>query len=385
MQKPLLYCSLLSLAGYFVTWQGIPVLARYTLKAGLAGRDLGKKGTKLEDKLVPESLGVVPGIVFLMCIVIEQLFYSKLPFPLSDYHAALLSICFMLFLGFADDVLDLPWRIKFLLPSIACMPLLAAYSGITHVVIPHPLRWLLASGESSLTPLGEVVNMVVQILPDTHGGIVDLGMLYYVYMGLLAVFTTNAINIYAGVNGLEVGQAFIIAAAVLTHNVLELSVSASSPHLFSAMLLLPFLACTLALLRANWFPARVFVGDTFCYFAGMTLAVTAVLGHFSKSLLLFLLPQIINFLYSIPQLLKLVPCPRHRLPSYDSKHDVMRPSVEPTTGYVNMTLINLTLRVCGPMREETLTTVLLAFQFLCCLLGFWLRYPVADALYTMSS
>lgn len=31
-------------------------------------------------------------------------------------------------------------------------------------------------------------------------------MAYMVYMGMLAVFCTNAINIYAGINGLEAGQ-----------------------------------------------------------------------------------------------------------------------------------------------------------------------------------
>ena len=34
---------------------------------------------------------------------------------------------------------------------------------------------------------------------------VNLGALYYLYMGMLAVFCTNSINIYAGINGLEVG------------------------------------------------------------------------------------------------------------------------------------------------------------------------------------
>ncbi len=29
---------------------------------------------------------------------------------LVDYNAALATVCFMLFLGFADDVLDIPWR-----------------------------------------------------------------------------------------------------------------------------------------------------------------------------------------------------------------------------------------------------------------------------------
>jgi UDP-N-acetylglucosamine--dolichyl-phosphate N-acetylglucosaminephosphotransferase len=42
----------------------------------------------------------------------------------------------------------------------------------------------------------------------------------------------------------------------------------------------------------NRYPARAFVGDTYCYWAGMTLAVVAIIGHFSKTLLLFLIPQV---------------------------------------------------------------------------------------------
>ena len=61
----------------------------------------------------------------------------------------------------------------------------------------------------------------------------------------------------------------------------------------------------------------MFVGDTFTYFAGMVFAAAGITGHFSETLLLFFLPQIVNFVYSIPQLLKIVPCPRHRLPKYN--------------------------------------------------------------------
>lgn len=31
--------------------------------------------------------------------------------------------------GFSDDVLDLPWRYKLVLPTIASIPILVAYSG----------------------------------------------------------------------------------------------------------------------------------------------------------------------------------------------------------------------------------------------------------------
>jgi UDP-N-acetylmuramyl pentapeptide phosphotransferase/UDP-N-acetylglucosamine-1-phosphate transferase len=99
------------------------------------------------------------------------------------------------------------------------------------------------------------------------------GIVYMVYMGLLAVFCTNAVNIYAGINGLEAGQCFIMSCAILAHNFIEMSSGrAVSNHLFSAQLMMPFTATTLGLLYYNWYPSLVFVGDTYCYFAGMTFA-----------------------------------------------------------------------------------------------------------------
>jgi len=74
-------------------------------------------------------------------------------------------------------------------------------------------------------------------------------------MALLAIFCTNAINIYAGVNGLEAGQALVIALAALAHNAIEVGAgsSASAGHALSATLLMPLAAVTLALLRYNWY------------------------------------------------------------------------------------------------------------------------------------
>ncbi|RKO85810.1 hypothetical protein BDK51DRAFT_29135, partial [Blyttiomyces helicus] len=63
------------------------------------------------------------------------------------------------------------------------------------------------------------------------------------------------------------------------------------------------------------YPARAFGGDTFCYFAGMVFATVGILGNFSKTVLLFMIPQIFNFVYSCPQLFKFVDCPRHRMPT----------------------------------------------------------------------
>jgi UDP-N-acetylglucosamine--dolichyl-phosphate N-acetylglucosaminephosphotransferase len=63
------------------------------------------------------------------------------------------------------------------------------------------------------------------------------------------------------------------------------------------------------------YPARAFPGDTFCYFSGMAFSAVALQGHFSKTLILFFIPQIFNFVLSCPQLFGVVECPRHRLPA----------------------------------------------------------------------
>lgn len=72
---------------------------------------------------------------------------------------ALLAICCMIFLGFADDVLNLRWRHKLLLPTAASLPLLMVYftnSGNTTIVVPKPFRLLLGVyldlGEPPLPP-----------------------------------------------------------------------------------------------------------------------------------------------------------------------------------------------------------------------------------------
>lgn len=178
-------------------------------------------------------------------------------------------------------------------------------------------------------------------------------------------------------------------------------------------MILPFLAVNVALLRLNWFPSKVFVGDTFCYFAGMTFAVVAIVGHFSKTMWLLLLPQVLNTIYSLPQLLKIVPCPRHRLPGFDLAQGhvtnsymefkpeelktagraciwllkrfklarVHPPSEDGTVRVSNLTLINFMLYILGPCREDVLCVRLLAFQACCSILCFVIRFGLSGFLY----
>jgi len=208
------------------------------------------------------------------------------------------------------------------------------------------------------------------------------GFLYHAVMAFLAVFCTNSINIYAGVNGLEVGQSLVIGCSILVHNTIQFlyfQETDPSMSLLSIFLILPFIATSSALLYYNWYPSRVFVGDTYTYFAGMALAVVGITGHFSKTLMLFFVPQLLNFVVSIPQLIGIIPCPRHRLPRLNKTTQ----KLECITSH--WTLLNLTLYILGPLSELHLCYVMMLFQVLCCSFGFFIRYYVSLYFYDKST
>nr|SVE75176.1 EOG090X07N9 [Daphnia dolichocephala] len=388
----------LSVIGYSLILNVVPKFKDMFVKAHLSGLDLNKK----DKPEIPEAAGVITSCIFLIVMFIfipfpfsKHFFNKEWGFPHQEFvqfMAALLSICCMVLLGFADDVLNLKWRHKLLLPTVASLPLLMVYYtnfNSTTVIIPKPLRFVL-------------------------GHDIDLSALYYVYMGMLAVFCTNAINIYAGVNGLEVGQSVVIAASLISFNVIELNGDCWPNHVFSLYFMIPFFFTSLALYQFNKYPAQVFVGDTFCYFSGMTIAVVAILGHFSKTALLFFIPQIANFIFSLPQLFHILPCPRHRLPRLNRETGYLDPSVfqfkesslnalgrlvlkiyrqlglvqveyngkdGELSQSTNCTLINLALKLAGPTHEKNLAMSLMVLQVICSGLAFIIRYPLASLFY----
>ena len=145
----------------------------------------------------------------------------------------------------------------------------------------------------------------------------------------------------------------------------------------------------------------------------MAFAVVGIQAHFSKTLLLFFLPQIFNFLLSCPQLFGLVACPRHRVPRFDPGTNLLHPSVvvferppsvrtsstltllsllgltrltrHPKTGQIleatNLTILNWFLLKLGAMTEKQLVKVLCGTQVGGSMLAFLIRYGLAGVVY----
>ncbi|CCL98417.1 uncharacterized protein FIBRA_00414 [Fibroporia radiculosa] len=443
---PALHASLgFSIFALLGTLYLVPALGSTFVCAGLKGRDL----LKVSDDPIPESLGLVCASLYILLLILftpfafsdvfthhieesvrkprEGLVVSEFPhYQLSVYLSSLLSLLIATMLGFLDDVFDIRWRHKLPIPIIASIPLLMVYyseRGNTDVVVPIPLRWL-------------------------FGSLLNLGPLYYVYMSLLSTFCTNSINILAGINGSEVSQALVIALSVILNDLLYLpwpigfrialplhllgrpaevdvggvwhagmaygSRVLVERHLFSLYFMLPLVGVCAGFMYHNRYPARVFPGDTLCYVTGMAFAVVGIQAHFSKTLLLFFLPQIFNFVLSCPQLFGLVPCPRHRVPRFEAETALLHPSraefkdrlpshlativlrifswfgfvelaEDPHTKTImsttNLTILNVFLLRFGPMREDSLVRVLICSQVAGSMLAFVVRYGLAGLLY----
>ncbi|PFH59026.1 hypothetical protein XA68_12906 [Ophiocordyceps unilateralis] len=417
--EPLMASAALSVASFALCYAMIRWLGPAFMRAGLRGRDMGKaSGGDL-----PECMGAVAAAVYLLAVIVfipfpfykdivaatsgggnrdvvleaphvhQGRFLHRFPHnKLASYLGAIISLQTVSLLGIGDDLFDIRWRHKWWIPGLASVPLLVVYLvdfGVTSVVIPLQLQPYL-------------------------GELFDLGSLYYVYMACVAMFCPQSINMLAGINGIEVSQCLAVAALLAFNDGLYLLSPYPNPatdsHLFSLYLLLPWIGVSAALLCHNWYPAKVFVGDTYCYFSGMVFAVVGILGHFSKTLGLLLVPQIFNFLYSCPQIFGIIPCPRHRLPKFNARTGRLEPSVvtwspdrqphplvtralhllaalrlvrlahDPQgrlTESSNFTLINLWLIWRGPLREPRLASELTALQLAVGLFGLFVRHRLA--------
>ncbi|KAI1660761.1 glycosyl transferase family 4-domain-containing protein [Daldinia decipiens] len=419
--EPLVASLALSGIAFTASYAMIRWLGPTFIKAGLKGRDLSKANN---SNYIPECMGGICAVVYLLIIIvfIPFPFYKDIvvatsgggnrdvvknlefvqqgrllhKFPhskLASYLSAIISLQSITLLGIGDDLFDIRWRHKFFIPAFASLPLLVIYFidfGVTSIVLPTFLQ------------------------PYIGRELFDLGVLYYGYMSAFSIFSPNSINILAGINGIEVSQSIVIALLLAFNDALYLLTPyphpATDSHLFSLYFLLPFLGVSFALLIHNWYPARVFCGDTYCYFAGMVFVVVSILGHFSKTLILLLVPQIFNFVYSTPQLFGLIPCPRHRLPHFNARTGLLEPSVtkweqdkqprpiiakalrllsqlgllrlkEDEHGLIketsNFTILNLWLVWRGPMREDRLAKEITAMQTALGLFGLFVRHKLA--------
>lgn len=120
---------------------------------------------------------------------------------------------------------------------------------------------------------------------------IDFGIFGYPLALLFIVAIINAINLIDGLDGLASGTCSIFFLAV--------SIIAFFLHRISGLdvtLSLIMLGATLGFLVYNFYPAKIFMGDTGSMFLGFMISVIALLGYKSTTVTSLIVPIIILFL-----------------------------------------------------------------------------------------
>ncbi|MHB8117577.1 MAG: MraY family glycosyltransferase [Methanothrix sp.] len=253
--------SLSVLVSFLATWVIARKWIRKAPEIGLLGFDMNKPG----KPKVAEMGGICVVFGFVLSILI---YIGLMTFWLhkQDYVAILAVLCTVLgmcIIGMMDDLLGWKkglrqWQ-KPIFTLFAALPMMVINAGHSTMNLP-----------------------IV--------GVIDWGIIYPLLIVPLGIVgASNVYNMVAGYNGLEAGMGIIILST--------LGYFAFINGKQSAMILaICMVSALIAFLYFNWFPAKVFPGDTMTYSVGALAACVAILGDMEKIAVVLFLPYAFDFI-----------------------------------------------------------------------------------------
>lgn len=235
-----------------------------TKKVKLLGKDLNK----YKKPAVSESGGIAVALAVCFSLLIYislKTFYWKTTTHLVEAFAISATVLLAGFLGFTDDILG--WK--------------RGLTQLQKVLLTFPIALPLM-----------VINAGRLVMDIPIFGLVDFGLIYPLFLVPIGVVgAANGFNMLAGYNGIEAGMGFIIFT---TFGVTGLIVE----RYWISLIAFIVSASLLAFLRFNWYPAKVFPGNSFTYSIGALIAAVAILGDMEKlAMWLFSLYFIEGLLY----------------------------------------------------------------------------------------
>ena len=232
----------------FVLSAGLtPWVRRYALNHGIV--DAPVAGRKIHSREVAYLGGVAIFAAFVITVMIFL--------PMSRRLAGLLLGCLILVMvGVIDDIRDLSPGVKLAGQFLAAGVALAGGIGITNVTNPFGGAIDLTWGRMNFDLLGAHFH----ILPIANA----LSMIWMVGLA-------NTINFLDGLDGLACGISGIAAVVMFG---LAAAPPVSQPAV--ALLAIILAGAALGFLPYNFFPAKIFMGDSGAYFLGLTLAMLSI-------------------------------------------------------------------------------------------------------------
>ena len=233
-QWPGYVCAFCS--AFLVTYLCTPICRKIALKFGIVDQPD-------QRKIHTEDIPRLGGLVFYLALLVSLLFVL-LVYPelwRSEFLGLVLGALVIMLLGVVDDVVGLGATVKFAVQIL--VGYIAYRSGFR-----------------------------IEQLTNPFGGTVEIVWLSEVLSILWFVGLMNAINLIDGLDGLASGIICIASVGMLATAFMETDVVIC---LFSFILM----GITLAFLRYNFYPAKIFMGDSGSLLLGYLMAAMSILGQ----------------------------------------------------------------------------------------------------------
>lgn len=250
---------------FLVTLVCVPYWIKRARMAQLVGIDMHKLDRRHIAEIggVPVLIGFLAGIFVYIGIIT---FYFHLVKDNYQTLSIITTVLIAAMIGLIDDILG--WKIglrqwqKPVLTLFASIPLIVVNAGYSDVGLPL-------------------------------FGTVELSYLYpFLVVPLGVVGAANGFNMIGGYNGLEAGMGTLILTGLGL-------ISYLSGNSWLAIISFSMVAAIMAFLFFNWYPARIFPGNTFTYMVGAVIACIAILGNIEKLALLMFLPYFAELLLKL--------------------------------------------------------------------------------------
>ncbi len=247
-------------SAFLVTNYFLPFLISRMRKRGIVGIDMNK----LSKPKVVEMGGICVWLGFSTGILASIFVFSYLKWieiSLTFLLAGFGTIAMVGFLGVIADLVGWKNGIRqwqhALIPVFAALPLMAVKISNPPILLPFV----------GFVPAEYFIPFV---------GVVSFGLVYsLIFVPVGVTGASNATNMLAGLNGLEAGLGAIISATMM-------AIALSQGKIEAAIVSIAMLGALVAFLRFNWFPAKVFGGDSLTLMIGASIATAAILGDMEK-------------------------------------------------------------------------------------------------------
>jgi len=327
----LVLAGLILLFSFFLTL----FLTKKWIKSAKAANLVGKDMNKHDQPSIPRSGGLIVAIVicFSLLFYIFLKTFSLLGTPsthIVEVFAISATVLLAGFIGFIDDILG--WK--------------EGLSQLQKVLLTIPIALPLT-----------VLNVDQTVIL----GNVDLGYIYPLLIVPLGIIgATNGFNLLAGYNGLEAGMGLVIFA---TFGFTGLIVG----KLWIALVAFIVYACLLAFLAFNWYPAKVFPGNSFTYAIGALIATLAILGNMERIAVWLFIPYFLEILLYLRARVidKMGDVQAFAKPNKDGSLEMPYKKVYDTTHFA----IWFLKRVKGKVYERDVVLFLIAVQALIAISG----------------